>query len=62
VGEGLAKFVVVIVVGVWVASTLVLPVAVRGYTPPAELGTIMGAVAGGAVAYLFAKRADGGGK
>lgn len=58
-GYGLARFVVVVVVIVWAVTAIVMPVFVKGYTPPAELGTVMGAVAGGAVAYAFAKRANG---
>lgn len=59
VGETWAKFVIVVVVLVWAITTVVLPIAVKGYTPPPEVGTIMGAVAGGACAMVFVKRAAG---
>lgn len=62
IGEKLAKFVVVAVVIVWAITTLILPVVIHGYTPPSGVGTVMGIVAGGAVAVIFARRSrDGNG-
>lgn len=58
IGDRLAKFVVVVVVTAWAVTTVVLPVVIRGYSPPPEIGTAMGVVAGGAVAVLFARRND----
>lgn len=60
IGDRLARFVVVAVVLVWALTTVVLPVALKGYTPPPEIGTIMGIVAGGAVAVIFAKARSNG--
>lgn len=60
IGDKLARFVVVAIVGVWVMTTVVLPLVVKGYSPPAEIGTVMGIVAGGAVAVIFAKRGGNG--
>jgi hypothetical protein len=62
IGDKLAKTVVGVVVGVWAITTVVLPVAIRGYTPPPEVGTVMGIVAGGAVAVIFARSRNGNGK
>jgi uncharacterized protein (DUF2126 family) len=59
IGDRLAKFVIVVVVTVWALTTVILPVAIKGYSPPPEVGTVMGIVAGGAVAVLFARRGNG---
>lgn len=56
IGDRLARFVIVAIVLVWVMTTVVLPLVVKGYSPPTEIGTVMGIVAGGAVAVIFAKR------
>jgi hypothetical protein len=61
IGDKLAKTVVGVVVAVWAITTVVLPVAIRGYTPPPEVGTVMGIVAGGAVAVIFARSRNGNG-
>lgn len=53
--ERLAWFVVACVAGVWTLTTLVLPVVIVGYSPPAGVGTVMGSIAGGAAAFLFAR-------
>jgi membrane protein YqaA with SNARE-associated domain len=58
VNEGVARFVVVVVVLAWFSTTVVLPVLVEGYKPPPEMNTVMGIVAGGAVAYIFAKKGE----
>lgn len=60
VGEKLALFVVVVIVCAWVTSTLILPVVIKGYAPPPEMNTVIGIVAGGAAAMIFAKRGNGG--
>lgn len=60
--ERLAWFVVVAVVTAWFSTTVVLPVAVADYSPPEAMNTVMGIVAGGAVAYIFAKRSGGNNK
>jgi hypothetical protein len=59
ISEWLAKGTVVAVVVTWVITSLVLPVVVHGYTPPAEVGTVMGVVAGAAVAVIFARSRNG---
>lgn len=56
-----AKIVVGAVVVVWVVTTIVLPVAVKGYTSPPEVSTIMGGVAGAAAAVIFVRRGNGNG-
>lgn len=58
--EALARAVILTIVFAWVISVVVLPAAVHGYTPPPEMNTVMGIVAGGAVAYLFTKRGENG--
>jgi uncharacterized membrane protein YccC len=58
VSENLAKFVIFVVVVAWFCTTVVLPIAVHDYSPPPTVNTVMGIVAGGAVAFLFAKRGD----
>lgn len=60
--EWIARFVVVAVVVAWFATTVILPVLIRGYAPPPEMNTTMGIIAGGAVAYIFAKRGDTNGR
>lgn len=54
--DRLAWFVVVAVVMVWALTNVVLPVAIKDYTPPPEISPVMGIVAGAAVAVVFAKR------
>lgn len=61
-GEGVARFVVVVVVIAWFATTVILPVAVKGYVAPPELSTPMGIIVGGAAAFVFAKRGENGRK
>jgi uncharacterized membrane protein len=56
VSDRLAWIVVGAVAFVWVVTSLILPLAVHGYTPPPSIGTVMGGMASGAAAYLFAKR------
>jgi hypothetical protein len=58
-GDTAAKIVVGAVVAVWVVTTIVLPVAVKGYTAPPEVSTIMGTVAGAAAAVIFVRRSNG---
>lgn len=60
-GDRLAKGVVAAVVAVWVMTTVVLPLAVKGYSAPPEVSTIMGTVAGAAAAVIFASRGARGG-
>lgn len=56
--ERAAWLVVGAVVLVFIVTTIILPFVVKGYSPPASVGTVMGSLAGGAAAYLFAKSAD----
>lgn len=56
--DRLAWFLVGAVVFVWVATTIVLPLVVPNYTSPPGVTSVMGSLAGGAAAYLFAKRGE----
>lgn len=56
VADRIAWVLVGAVILVWLATTLVLPFVIKDYTPPPSAGTVMGSLAGGAAAYLFAKR------
>lgn len=62
VSDWLARFVVAVVVASWFMTSIVLPLMVQGYTAPPEINTVMGIVAGGAVAFIFAKRGENGRK
>lgn len=55
--ERLAWVVITAVVIVWLGTFLVLPFLIAAYSPPPSVGTVMGSLAGGAAAYLFASKA-----
>lgn len=60
--DRLAWLIVGAVIVVWVTTSLIFPLLIKNYTPPPSVGVVMGSCAGGAAAFLFARRSDRNGK
>jgi hypothetical protein len=60
VNEWAARIVVGAVVFVFVGN-FVASVTIGGYTPDPTIGPVMGTIAGGALAYMLARRGNGNG-